>query len=47
MNADFFRGILTGKCAESANSSVIELAKHLPGGERYRQKDKSVWQVAE
>jgi hypothetical protein len=41
------REILTAKCAEDANSSVIELAKHLPDGERYRQKDKSARQVAE
>ena len=36
--------------SESVNAalrSVIELAKHLPGGERYRQKDKSARQVAE
>jgi hypothetical protein len=36
--------------SESVNAalrSVIELAKHLPGGERYRQKDKSARQVGE
>jgi hypothetical protein len=36
--------------SESVNAalrSVIELAKNLPGGERYRQKDKSARQVAE
>ncbi len=36
--------------SESVNAalrSVIELAKHLPGGERYRQKDKTTRQVAE
>ena len=36
--------------SESVNAalrSVIELAKHLPGGERYRQKDKSARQAAE
>jgi len=44
---NFCRGILTAKCAEDASSSVIELAKHLPGGECYRQMDKSARQVAE
>jgi hypothetical protein len=36
--------------SESVNAalrSVIELAKHLPGGERYRQKDKPARQAAE
>ncbi len=36
--------------SESVNAalrSVIELAKHLPGGERYRQEDKSARQAAE
>lgn len=31
----------------AALHSVTELAKHLPCGERYRQKDKSARQVAE